>query len=114
MDVCAHCGRKLLSHISARCNWCGGEIDDPEYQAQAEASRAAFLAELALHDLNALHIVGCNDPFAAGMIVPAERVYWQRRAEQETRQHTPLAPPPDAPESEPKDETRERFGHLEL
>lgn len=39
---CPACGRKLLTRTSALCNWCGARIDNPEYQAQAEAQRHAL------------------------------------------------------------------------
>ena len=115
MDTCAHCGRKLLSHISARCNLCGGEIDDPNYQAQAEAGRAAYFAEQALHDLQSLSLIRGNDSLAVGMTAPAERIYWQKQAAYEAEKRQPhIAPVPEAPIADPEDETRERFGHLEI
>lgn len=39
---CPACGRKLLTRTSALCNWCGARIDNPDYQAQAEAQRHAL------------------------------------------------------------------------
>lgn len=39
---CPACGRKLLTRTSALCNWCGARIDNPNYQAQAEAQRHAL------------------------------------------------------------------------
>lgn len=39
---CPACGRKLLTRTSALCNWCGARIDNPDYQAQAEAQRQAL------------------------------------------------------------------------
>lgn len=42
MDTCPKCHRKLLSHASKCCNWCGEAIEDPEYQQSAEANRAAY------------------------------------------------------------------------
>lgn len=56
MDTCPHCHRRLLSHISIRCNWCGVEIEDPAYLAQAEVERATSRAEDALHSLQSLTI----------------------------------------------------------
>ncbi|MGO8670040.1 MAG: hypothetical protein ACLQVD_01525 [Capsulimonadaceae bacterium] len=50
MDTCPSCNRKLISHISTRCNWCGAEINDPAYLTQAERNRQAFLAQQAIHD----------------------------------------------------------------
>jgi len=37
--VCPTCGRKLLTQTSPLCNWCGAQIDNPEYQARAAQSR---------------------------------------------------------------------------
>lgn len=54
MNDCPQCGRKLLSKASARCNWCGKEIEDPAYQAQAETAREAFFAHQAAHDAQSL------------------------------------------------------------
>ena len=54
MQVCPKCNKKLISHASARCNWCGSLIEDPEYQAQATSNREAYLAQQALHDQRAL------------------------------------------------------------
>ena len=45
MTVCPKCGRRLLSHCSARCNWCGEEITDPNYVAAAEVNRASFMMQ---------------------------------------------------------------------
>lgn len=42
MDTCPNCHRRLLSHASAKCNWCGCEINDEGYQQQAAQERAAF------------------------------------------------------------------------
>ncbi len=39
---CPACGRKLLTRASALCNWCGERIENPDYQAQAEAQRHAL------------------------------------------------------------------------
>jgi len=39
---CPACGRKLLTRTSALCNWCGARIENPDYQAQAEAQRHAL------------------------------------------------------------------------
>lgn len=54
MNDCPHCGRKLLSKASVRCNWCGTEIEDPTYQAQAENRREAFFAHQVEHDAQSL------------------------------------------------------------
>lgn len=37
--VCPNCERKLLTQTSPLCNWCGAQIDNPEYQARAARSR---------------------------------------------------------------------------
>ena len=37
--VCPTCKRKLLTQTSPLCNWCGAQIDNPEYQARAAQSR---------------------------------------------------------------------------
>jgi hypothetical protein len=42
MDICPKCKRNLLSHSSARCNWCGEVITDPDYVQEAEANRDAY------------------------------------------------------------------------
>ena len=54
ITLCPKCQRKLLSHSSARCNWCGHEIADPAYQQQAAIGRAAFYLEQAQHDAQEL------------------------------------------------------------
>ncbi len=37
--ICPTCKRKLLTQTSPLCNWCGAQIDNPEYQARAAQSR---------------------------------------------------------------------------
>ena len=37
--VCPTCKRKLLTQTSPLCNWCGAQIDNPEYQERAAQSR---------------------------------------------------------------------------
>jgi hypothetical protein len=54
MVTCPHCGRRLISHASAKCNWCGELIQDAAYQSQAEANRASYYAEEAVHDAQSL------------------------------------------------------------
>jgi len=66
MNTCPQCNRKLISHISPRCNWCGHEIADPAYQAQAEVDRAAFFAQQALHEAQSL-------AFMEGTMLPGLR-----------------------------------------
>jgi|SRR5579883_1752466 len=50
MDYCPNCKRKLLSHASVRCNWCGAEVADESYQQQAAQERALFRAHEAERD----------------------------------------------------------------
>nr|MDQ2688576.1 hypothetical protein [Armatimonadota bacterium] len=80
MNDCPHCGRKLLSKASVRCNWCGTEIEDPAYQAQAENEREAFFAHQAAHDAqsianmrtdyaNAYGSLGSNIPLINGPLL---------------------------------------------
>jgi hypothetical protein len=40
--TCPSCKRKLLTHASILCNWCGAKIDDPEYLEQAARQRQAM------------------------------------------------------------------------
>lgn len=54
MNHCPHCGRRFLSKSSACCNWCGKEIEDAAYQAQAQTEREAFFAHQATHDAQSL------------------------------------------------------------
>jgi hypothetical protein len=54
MNDCPHCGRHLLSKASVRCNWCGTEIEDSAYQAQAQTEREAFFMHQAEHDAQSL------------------------------------------------------------
>ena len=134
MNTCPHCGRKLLSHISLRCNWCGVEIEDPTYRAQAEVERAAFRAEDALHSLQSLTILA-NTPqgsrldqvgalVGAPFLAPPEdaatragRIYFEA-LERQRRETLLLAKQQKAlgaaPAEEPADEAEDRFGHLEL
>ncbi len=50
LDTCPYCHRRLVSHASLRCNWCGEEIKDPEYQANAKVEREIFQVDQAMHD----------------------------------------------------------------
>lgn len=70
MNQCPYCHRRLISHISPRCNWCGQEINDAEYQAKADADREVFFAQQALHEAQSLMraetlLVNNGDPFFA-------------------------------------------------
>lgn len=56
MNICPHCHRRLLTHTSASCNWCGQEIGDAAYQQQADAERQAFFAHQAQRDAQSLAI----------------------------------------------------------
>jgi len=71
MNNCPHCHRRLISHISPRCNWCGKEIEDAAYQAKADTERAAFFAQQAIHDTQSLvrteaMLTTGLDPFGPG------------------------------------------------
>jgi len=77
MQFCPKCQRKLISHTSARCNWCGSVIDDAQYQAQAEVNRESFRAQQQLHDLRLLNwqrnltgIGPFGDPIFGAAIAP--------------------------------------------
>ena len=100
MNVCPECGRKLLSHISASCNWCGVEIRDADYLARADVERAALQAEQAQHDWQSLTILQ-----GVGVLSPPFPT-------SDSRHDREAAPEP--PAEEPVDETRARFGHLEI
>ena len=54
MHTCPKCQKRLISHASARCNWCGQVIDDPDYQAKAAANRDIYRAQQQMHDLRML------------------------------------------------------------
>ena len=130
MDVCPHCHRRLLSHISTRCNWCGVEIEDPAYLAQAEVERATSRAEDALHDLQSLTIsqttyrstqTGYGDwnfgmplmsPYDAAALVSKRAEYesW----EQARRAAVARARQQKTAQGTQAEETPDRFGHLEL
>ena len=139
MDVCPHCRRRLLSHISTRCNWCGVEIEDPSYLAQAEVERATSRAEDALHSLQSLTIsqspygyiqggyasgnigVPLISPYDAAALVSRRAEYeaWEQARQaavvhaqqQKESEETPAGEPQS---EEPHAEAQGRFGHLEL
>lgn len=48
--VCPCCGRKLLSHASSVCNWCGYRIDDPDFQENAKHERDLFFQHAEEHE----------------------------------------------------------------
>lgn len=123
MKNCPHCGRKLLSHISANCNWCGAEIEDPGYQAQAEVERAALEAEQARHDRQTLDFGGIVD--SLGLLTGLSRPVLEKRVVPGAweLQHvavkaavpvSQIEPAPEAPAAPPVSETQGRFDHLEL
>ncbi len=137
MDTCQHCRRRLLSHISVRCNWCGAEIEDPAYLAQAEVERAASRAEQALHELQSLTISPITEQYSyfgqAGALLGlpllsrqddaallAKRTKyeaWEQarqaavRAQQQAFQEARVD---EAPAEEPAASVQDRFEHLEL
>ncbi|BDI32690.1 hypothetical protein CCAX7_47410 [Capsulimonas corticalis] len=64
---CPACQRKLISHISPRCNWCGHEIQDSSYQEEAEIRRQAHAMEQAQHDAQSRQwFQNSIDAYAAG------------------------------------------------
>ena len=122
MNNCPKCGRKLLSHISPKCSWCGTEIEDADYQAQAEVERAALDAEQARHDQQGIGfsslmdglgmLTGLGRPVLEKRVVPGA---WVRRpARTSDAVPKPPAPNPEAPAAPPVSETQGRFDHLEL
>lgn len=123
MDTCPHCHRRLLSHISIRCNWCGAEIEDPAYLAQAEVERAAARAEDALHSLQSRMIL-VNAPTSAPFaILPEDAVTRLGRLEfealEQARRETlhrvkQQKAAEETPVEGPATEAHDRFGHLEL
>src|SRR5579863_7332224 len=54
MENCPKCGRKLLSRASDRCNWCGAQLEDAGYLAQAAEARTQFFAHQADADAQSL------------------------------------------------------------
>lgn len=125
MNTCPHCGRKLLSHISAKCNWCGAEIEDPAYLAQAEVERAALEADQARRDQQAVGFSSLVD--GLGLLTGLSRPVLERQvvqaghAAREHRQQPAVVvpapspvPAPEAPPAPPVSETQGRFEHLEL
>ncbi len=118
MNNCPHCGRKLLSHISAKCNWCGTEIVDTAYLAQAEVQRAALEAERAQHDRQAVGFSAIGDSLGlltglSSPVLERQVVRPARKRRQEPAAVPPL-PTPEAPAAPPVSETQGRFEHLEL
>ena len=135
MDTCPHCHRRLLSHISIRCNWCGTEINDPAYLAQAEVERATSRAEDALHSLQSLTISPVTDRYTSRFDQASALFGLPPRSRQEdaathagrikfealegARRETllraqQLKAAEEAPAEEPSAEADGRFGHLEL
>ena len=134
MDACPHCHRRLLSHISARCNWCGTEITDAAYLVQAEVEWATSRAEDALHSLQSLTIsqttyrstqIGyAAGNFSAPLMSPYDTAALvSKRAEYEAWEQARRAAvfhaqqqraSEETPAEEPAAEAQDRFGHLEL
>lgn len=133
MNTCPNCSRKLLSHISIRCNWCGAEIKDPEYRAQAEVEHAALRAEDALHSLQLLTLCPPAEPYSrfdqictvfglpalqsqtdqAALVKRAEYAAWEQ-ARREALLHAQQLKASQEQVAEGDSETEDRFGHLEL
>jgi hypothetical protein len=66
MNECPHCHRRLLSHTSPNCSWCGQEIKDTAYQQNAAVERQAYFAEQAMHDaisLARIESIAVGDPY---------------------------------------------------
>ena len=121
MNTCPHCGRKLLSHISAKCNWCGAEIEDAAYLAQAEVERAALETENARHNRQAAGFSAIVDslglfPGLSSPVLDRKIVRPARQRRQEPAAAPPVTPPltPEASAVPPISETQGRFEHLEL
>ncbi len=124
MDVCPKCGRKLLSHSSKRCNWCGEELSDPDYVRQAEANRAAYF----LHDrleaaAEAARVGAFNPLFGLGLIPGGPYIgdAIPPGPALPVAQPVAQAKPPESTDTEsaeaiptPEEETAERAKHLEL
>lgn len=123
MELCPKCHRKLLSHASANCNWCGCKIDDPEYQQAADQSREAFFyrdrleqaAEIARVDIIQAMPMGpysawprySTPPFAGQVFFPPRR--------QPTGAVAPPANDTPAADSDPLDgDPRGLAEHIEL
>ncbi len=74
MTQCPHCGKRLLSQASARCNWCGATINNADYQAHAQTERDAYFAHAAAHDAQSLAATEAlfipGTPMAPFMLAP--------------------------------------------
>lgn len=113
MQNCPKCQRKLISHTSARCNWCGSVIEDAEYQAKAAVNRETFRAQQQLHDLKLLawqrNLTGIGpfgDPIFGAAIAPnAERRISMASARQAALRAQQMATqqPPSAPTNTDED-----------
>ncbi len=135
MKNCPHCLRCLLSHASARCNWCGKAIEDGDYQATALAEREAFFTHQAQRDAQSLadaYAINVNaydpggmavNPFRAtsGLRYPVpgtasrQPAYETRSAPKTAQEQTPASQADDPHENcENEPETQDRFHHLEL
>jgi hypothetical protein len=126
MEVCPNCHRRLISHASARCNWCGHLIEDTQYQEHAATNRQAFFAEAALHDAQSLarQLNSTGGPFGDpifGMPAEVRSAAAQLAAIRARREMQNLTPPPKtepapALEDLPDDDQppANRFGHLEI
>jgi len=125
MTLCPQCGRHLLSQASARCNWCGATINDPDYQAQAQTEREAYYRHTAAHDAQSLAAMEAllilSTPLAPYTHAPIPgpcRVSpaTETRAAHSAQREAPAKSP--TREGEPikneAEEAGERFRHLEL
>jgi hypothetical protein len=137
MELCPNCHRKLISHASSRCNWCGHVIDDAHYQAQAAANREALIAQQYLHD--AQRAVWLNSTLGGSVIVdpilgipqslntvppPQLTIDAAQHAHIRAERMGPLpagpqpleilAEPAPEPQGEPETVQGDRFGHLEI
>jgi hypothetical protein len=139
MDVCPKCKRNLLSHSSARCNWCGEVLTDPDYVEEAEASRAAYYARERLEAaVEMARIEAISPVFGTGIgggVIPMDYgplsnfsgyvprvpkvpdVPLRRRVKKVTEGGEFAPPAPDYQQEEPEtleEETRDRASHIEF
>jgi len=140
IDTCPHCHKKLISHASPRCNWCGCEIDDPSYVKEAEVRRDTYHAEQAAHDAAALmrwevgmatnvspyaYGFGTQSGVLGGIASAYEIARRERQIEanaameaqalaEAAATHPPHHDQPTPEPADPIDEEAERLRHLEI